>query len=235
DLERLVATLREHQSGKVNSTIEVQSLADQDWEKSWMDRFHPMQFGRQLWICPSWSSPPDPDAVNIMLDPGLAFGTGTHPTTALCLEWLEQQNLQDKLVVDYGCGSGVLGIAAALLGAQRVLAVDNDPQAIVASESNREVNGLEASQLAVYLPENFPPQPAMLPADILLANILAGPLEELAPAFASLIRPAGDLVLSGILPEQAPALLSCYQRWFKMSEPTERDGWTRLCGTRRYT
>jgi len=234
DLQQLAALLNEKQGGETISAIEIQDLADQDWEKSWMDRFHPMQFGNQLWICPSWSSPPDPDAVNIMLDPGLAFGTGTHPTTALCLEWLDQQDLQDKQVVDYGCGSGVLAIAAALLGAKRVVAVDNDPQAITATAANRERNLLDATRLAVCLPDEFPPQPALLPADILLANILAGPLQELAPTFASIVRPGGDLVLSGILPEQAPDLLAHYQQWFQMSPPAERDGWTRLCGTRRY-
>jgi len=235
DLKGLVALLYERQSKDLDPAIEIQSLADQDWEKSWMDRFHPMQFGKRLWICPSWSSPPEPGAVNIMLDPGLAFGTGTHPTTAMCLEWLDRQNLEGKLVVDYGCGSGVLAIAAALLGAKCVLGVDNDPQAITASEANRNMNQLDESRLAVCLPENFPPQPSLLPGDILLANILAGPLEELAPAFAKLVVPGGDLVLSGILPEQAPSLLDCYQRWFQMSAPLERDGWTRLCGTRRYS
>ena len=239
DLEQLAAILNEQLSGELDPAIEIQHLADQDWEKSWMDRFHPMRFGNRLWICPSWSTPPEPEAVNIMLDPGLAFGTGTHPTTALCLEWLEQQNLEGKLVVDYGCGSGVLGIAAALLGAKRVLAVDNDSQAIIASEANREANALDSSVLSVYLPENFvpeklSPQPPLLPADILLANILAGPLEELASTFAALVRPGGDLVLSGVLSEQAPALLSCYQPWFEMTEPSERDGWARLCGIRRY-
>ena len=235
DLEHLITILRQRHSKETDFAIEIQNLADQDWEKTWMDRFHPMRFGKRLWICPSWCSPPEPEAVNIMLDPGLAFGTGTHPTTALCLEWLEQQNLQGKLVVDYGCGSGVLAIAAALLGAKCVLAVDNDPQAIIASRANRQSNEIDESQLSVLLPEDFPPDPALLPADILLANILAGPLAEFAPRFSELVRPGGDLVLSGILSEQAPSLIACYQHWFEMTGPSERDGWTRLCGTRRYS
>ncbi len=235
NLQNLVAILEEQSSGQSNPKIAIEKLANQDWEKSWMDRFHPMQFGQRLWICPSWTAPPVPDAVNILLDPGLAFGTGTHPTTALCLEWLEQQCLRDKLVVDFGCGSGVLAIAAALLGAAQVIAVDNDPQAILASKSNCETNQLDSSRVAICLPENFSPQPESRPVDVLLANILAGPLAELAPRFADILRPGGDLVLSGILPEQAPGLRAHYQRWFEMSESLLRDGWTRLCGTRRYS
>jgi len=235
DLERVVTNLGERLGSSVDPAIEVEPLEDQDWERSWMDRFHPMQFGQRLWICPSWTTPPDPDAVNILLDPGLAFGTGTHPTTALCLEWLEQHAPEDKLVVDYGCGSGVLGIAAALLGARKVLAVDNDPQAIVATEANRQANNLDEATMSCYLPEQFPPRPSPLPADLLLANILAGPLEALAPRFAELVRPGGDLVLSGILPEQAAQLLTCYEPWFQMSDPVQREGWTRLCGSRRYS
>jgi ribosomal protein L11 methyltransferase len=235
DLQSLVAALEQRLVDQPNPAISVENLEDQDWETIWMDRFQPMQFGQRLWICPSWTSPPQPEAVNILLDPGLAFGTGTHPTTALCLEWLEQQDLHGRLVVDYGCGSGVLAIAAALLGAQAVVAVDNDPQAILASEANRDINQLDSSRLSVCLPENFPPDPSSLPADVLLANILAGPLEELAPGFASMVRPGGNLVLSGILPEQAPGLHARYQRWFEMSAPSQRDGWTRLCGTRRYS
>jgi ribosomal protein L11 methyltransferase len=235
DLHSLVAALEQRLSDQPNPAITIENLADEDWEKVWMDRFQPMRFGKRLWICPSWTPPPEPEAVNILLDPGLAFGTGTHPTTALCLEWLEQQDLHGKLVVDYGCGSGVLAIAAALLGAKAVVAVDHDPQAILASETNRDINKLDASRLSVCLPENFPPDTSLPPADVVLANILAGPLEELAPSFASMMRPGADLVLSGILPDQATSLHSHYQRWFEMSSPSQRDGWTRLCGTRRYS
>ncbi|MCB1671449.1 MAG: 50S ribosomal protein L11 methyltransferase [Gammaproteobacteria bacterium] len=237
DLQPLLRELQQRPGSDPadESAIIVESVPDQDWEKAWMDRFHPLQFGTRLWICPSWLEPPDPDAVNILLDPGLAFGTGTHPTTALCLEWLEQQDLSERLVIDYGCGSGVLAIAAALLGAGAVLAVDNDPQAIQACTANRDANGLDAERLACYLPEQFPPGSAGLPADVLIANILAGPLEQLAPHFAELVRPGGDLVLSGILPDQAELLLARYEHWFDMQAPVERDQWTRLSGTRRYS
>ncbi len=215
--------------------MEREILPDQDWATTWMDRFHPLKFGSRLWICPSWLTPPDPEAVTILLDPGLAFGTGTHPTTALCLEWLEAKDLEHKLVIDYGCGSGVLAIAAALLNARQVLAVDNDPQAIQACQANRDANGLDAASLACSLPEQIPSSPVSLPADVLVANILAGPLEQLAPHFAELVRPGGDLVMSGILPEQAESLRSHYRRWFDLTESVERERWTRVSGTRRYS
>ncbi len=213
--------------------LEITRLEDQDWEKTWMDRFQPMRFGERLWICPSWLSPPDPAAVTIMLDPGMAFGTGTHPTTALCLEWLDQHNLDGKVMVDFGCGSGVLAIAAALLGAAQVLAVDNDPQAITATEANRRANNLDAALLQCFLPEQFPPADSPLPADVLVANILAGPLAQLAPRFATLVKPGGDLVLSGILPDQAEPLREVYRPWFNMAKAVTRDQWTRLAGSRR--
>lgn len=213
--------------------LEITRLEDQDWEKTWMDRFQPMRFGERLWICPSWLSPPDPAAVTIMLDPGMAFGTGTHPTTALCLEWLEQHNLDGKVIVDFGCGSGVLAIAAALLGAAQVLAVDNDPQAITATEANRRANDLDAALLQCFLPAQFPPADSSLPADVLVANILAGPLAQLAPRFAALVKPGGALVLSGILPEQAEPLREVYRPWFNMETAVTRDQWTRLAGSRR--
>jgi SAM-dependent methyltransferase len=163
----------------------VEYVEDVDWERVCMQDFKPMQFGERVWICPSWEEPPVPDAVNILLDPGLAFGTGTHPTTALCLEWLDAQALQNKLVIDYGCGSGILAIAAVLLGASRVIAIDNDPQAILASESNRGLNGINATQMSVHLP-GVADHPQ---ADILVANILSGPLEQLTPVIAALVKP----------------------------------------------
>jgi ribosomal protein L11 methyltransferase len=232
DLEQLLHKLIEGSGAGTSSAIQLEKLEDQDWVKVWMSRYHPLQFGERLWICPSWLTPPDPSAVNILLDPGLAFGTGTHPTTALCLEWLEQHDLTNRLVIDYGCGSGVLGIAAAQLGAGKVLAVDNDPQAILATEANRDANGISVTRLAGYRPEDFPP-PATPPADILIANILAGPLEQLAEPFSELLVSGGALVLSGILPEQSAGLQEVYRPWFDMQDPVIRDGWTRLCGTRR--
>ncbi|WP_330110494.1 50S ribosomal protein L11 methyltransferase [Methylophaga thalassica] len=203
----------------------VEAVEDKDWEREWMDNFHPIQFGERLWICPSWHTPPAPDAVNIMLDPGLAFGTGTHPTTALCLNWLDQADLKGKYVIDYGCGSGILAIAAALLGAERVIGVDTDPQALEATRANAERNGVE---IEAYLPGDCPDEPC----DLLLANILAGPLQTLAPRFANLTKPSAELVLSGILEVQAQEVSDSYAAWFDMQAPTIKEDWTRLNGTR---
>lgn len=206
----------------------LEQLEDRDWTRAWMDSFQPMRFGQRLWIVPSWTEAPEPDAVNILLDPGLAFGTGTHPTTRLCLEWLDAQAHAARQVVDYGCGSGILAIAAALLGAEEVWAVDNDPQALVATRDNATRNGVEA-RVHTVLPEALP----ACRSDLLIANILAGPLIELAPHFAALVRPEGALVLSGILPEQAPELAAAYQPWFDMAPPREHEGWVRLEGRRK--
>ena len=211
------------------SHYHVELLEDKDWRTAWMADFHPMQFGQRLWICPSWLSPPDPEAVNILLDPGLAFGTGTHPTTALCLEWLDQADISDRLVIDYGCGSGVLGIAAALLGARQVLAVDNDPQAVTATNTNRDHNRIDAGLLQCFLPADLPP----VQADVLLANILAQPLHELAGHFADLMKPGAHLVMSGLIQNQVDDLLVTYARDFEMTSPVLRDGWVRLAGRRR--
>src|SRR5690554_4107607 len=207
--------------------LKIEQLADQDWERAWMDDFHPMRFGRRLWVCPSWTTPPDADAVNLLLDPGLAFGSGTHPTTALCLEWLDAQSLHGHYVIDYGCGSGILAIAAALLGADKVVAIDNDPQAITACNENRALNGVSAERLVTYLPGTAHP-----PADIVIANILAGPLEELTPVLTKLTRPGGKLILSGVLSDQTTSLIESYRPWFDLAEPTVRDEWVRIEGTR---
>ena len=212
-----------------DSPIAIEEIVDTEWERVCMQDFKPMRFGERIWICPSWETPPDPTGVNIMLDPGLAFGTGTHPTTALCLEWLGEQDLQDKIVIDYGCGSGILAIAAALLGADNVIAIDNDPQAILASESNRDLNGVPADQMSVHLPgvEGHPL------ADVVVANILAGPLEELTPVIAALLKPGGKLILSGVLSQQTQSLLDSYQAYFTMLEPALREEWVRVEGIRR--
>jgi len=206
----------------------VETIEDQDWERAWMDEFKPMKFGERLWICPSWTSPPDESAVNVRLDPGLAFGSGTHPTTALCLEWLDGEPVSGKTVIDYGCGSGILAIAAALLGAKRIIGVDNDPQAVTATESNRQENGIDAAVLTAHLPGE-----AHEPADIVIANILSGPLVELEPILSSLTKPNGKLVLSGLLDEQSQALINAYADDFDMEPPVVRDGWARIVGTRR--
>ena len=203
----------------------VEAIEDKDWEREWMDNFHPIQFGDRLWICPSWHTPPKPEAINIMLDPGLAFGTGTHPTTALCLNWLDQADVKNKTVIDYGCGSGILAIAAALLGAKKVIGVDTDPNALKATQENAIRNNVT---IDTYLPKDCP----ALPADILLANILAGPLTELAPTLAALTLPKADLVLSGILDVQADDLSAHYASWFDMQPVIQREEWIRLDGYR---
>ncbi|MDH0308423.1 50S ribosomal protein L11 methyltransferase [Aeromonas caviae] len=204
----------------------VEQLEDKDWVREWMDHFHPMQFGERLWICPSWRDVPNPDAVNVMLDPGLAFGTGTHPTTALCLQWLDGLDLAGKTVVDFGCGSGILGIAALKLGAARVIGIDIDPQAIQASRDNAERNGV-ADQIELYLPED---QPQDVEADVVVANILAGPLRELAPLIAGHGKAGSLMALSGVLESQAPELETIYGQWFEMDPTAVKEEWCRLSG-----
>lgn len=209
-------------------SLKIETIEDQDWERAWMKDFHAMQFGKNLWICPSWQTPPQPDAVNIMLDPGMAFGSGTHATTSLCLQWLEQAELRDKTVIDYGCGSGVLAIASILLGARQAIGVDNDPQAVIATVDNSARNKLDDSIIAAFLPEQLP----SIQADVLLANILCAPLLELAELLTSLVKPNGDIVLSGILEEQADLIIDRYSPWFDLAKPAIEDGWVRIEGRR---
>lgn len=206
----------------------VEHLEDRPWERAWMQDFVPMRFGARLWICPSWTAPPDPTAVNLLMDPGLAFGTGTHPTTALCLEWLDAHPPVNHVVVDYGCGSGILSVAAALLGASQVYAVDNDPQALLATRENAQRNGIQG-RVSTHLPEQIP----SIIADVVLANILANPLRELAPAFARMVRGGGALVLSGIMTSQAADVTDAYAGEFDFVTPRQRGEWVRLDATRR--
>ncbi|MDN3652834.1 50S ribosomal protein L11 methyltransferase [Thalassotalea ponticola] len=227
DMDKAIAYLqRIHPDGK-QLQYKLEQLEDKDWEREWMDNFHPMKFGQRLWICPSWRDVPEPDAVNVMLDPGLAFGTGTHPTTALCLTWLDGLDLRDKTVVDFGCGSGILSLAALKLGAKQVIGIDIDPQALQASEANAMRNGV-ADRLKLYLPENQP----KLQADVVVANILAGPLRELAPVIIDYLKPGGLLALSGILEEQGNELLNVYGQWCDMQPITVQEEWVRLNGKR---
>ncbi|HJT99273.1 MAG TPA: 50S ribosomal protein L11 methyltransferase [Rhodanobacteraceae bacterium] len=209
--------------------ISFRHVEDQDWTRAWMDRFQPMRFGRRLRIYPWNIEPPgDAGAVVVRLDPGLAFGTGTHPTTALCLEWLDAQDLAGRQVVDYGCGSGVLAIAALKLGAARVVGVDNDPQALTASRDNAERNRV-GNDLALATPDAFVP----FEADVLVANILAGPLEELAPLFARCVKAGGAIALSGILRGQETALVARYAEWFDAIAVEAREDWMRIGARRR--
>jgi ribosomal protein L11 methyltransferase len=203
-------------------------LPDKPWEREWLKDFKPMRFGRRLWVCPGGLPAGAPDAIRIELDPGLAFGTGTHPTTALCLEWLDSQDIAGRQVVDYGCGSGILAIAAAKLDAASVLAMDIDPQALIATRDNAARNAV-AGRIAV----TGDPWLAAGTADVLLANILAGPLVDLAPRFAQAVRPGGLLALSGLLLEQADTVTAAYRPWFDIGTTATRDGWALLAGRRR--
>lgn len=204
-------------------------IEDQDWERSWMDNFQPMRFGQRLWIVPSWHAAPEPEAVNLLLDPGLAFGTGTHPTTALCLEWLDGQDLNGCDLLDFGCGSGILAIAALLLGAKQAVGTDIDVQALEASRDNAGRNNIAPERFELYLPEDMPPQQA----DVLVANILAGPLVALAPQLSTLIKTGGRLALSGILAEQGEEVAAAYADTFELDPIANRDGWVRITGRRR--
>jgi ribosomal protein L11 methyltransferase len=206
-------------------------IEDRAWEREWLKDFKPMRFGRRLWVCPGGLPAGDPEAVRIELDPGLAFGTGTHATTALCLEWLDAQppdRLQGAEVIDYGCGSGILAIAALKLGAAHATAMDIDPQALIATSQNAERNGL-ADRVRI----TDDPQAGGRPVAVLLANILAGPLVELAPALARLVQPGGSLALSGLLAEQADTVAEAYRPWFDISLISTREGWGLLGGSRR--
>jgi ribosomal protein L11 methyltransferase len=227
DAKAIVQQLTNQWSGELPE-YRSEIIEDQAWERAWMDDFKPMRFGERLWIVPSWSEPPERNAINILLDPGLAFGTGTHPTTRLCLEWLDAHEIAGQTVIDYGCGSGILAIAAALLGAEKVIGVDNDPQALLATMENARRNHVVES-ITCYLPKEAPDRPA----DMLLANILAGPLLELAPRLSALVNSNGRIVLSGILPEQAAEISSAYAPWFEMQSAVEHDGWIRLEGVKR--
>ncbi len=207
----------------------LDQLEDKDWEREWMDNFHPMQFGKRLWICPSWRDVPDPNAVNVMLDPGLAFGTGTHPTTSLCLRWLDALDLEGKTVVDFGCGSGILALAALKLGAKEVIGIDIDPQALQASMENARRNDVE-DRLSVYLPEDQP----TLEADVVVANILSGPLIELKSVITGYCKTGGKLVLSGILEQQIEKIEAAYQSHFALDESAVDGEWARVSGTRTH-
>ncbi|NOR71472.1 MAG: 50S ribosomal protein L11 methyltransferase [Methylomarinum sp.] len=211
------------------STIENwfhEVLQDQTWERTWMEHYHPMKFGETLWVCPTGQEKQEDGCVCMTLDPGLAFGTGTHPTTALCLEWLATHDVTNKIVIDYGCGSGILAVAALLLGAKEVHAVDNDLQAITATLANAEKNNVQ-DKIKCYLPEQF----ANFQADIVLANILAKPLCELSENISALIKPSGKLVLSGILNEQSDMVTAAYnQQDIQIQSPISQEDWCRLDG-----
>lgn len=227
NMQPVLANLRRAAIFRDNFQYKTDQLEDKDWEREWMDNFQPIQFGPRLWICPTWREAPDPTAVNIMLDPGMAFGTGTHPTTALCLRWLATQDVAGKVVVDFGCGSGILGIGALLLGAKKLIGIDIDQQALKATMENAERNGV-ADQVEVYLPQHQPE----LQADLVFANILAGPLQELSGIISDYVDTDGQLVMSGILERQAESVKNAYSPVFNFDPTVLEDDWVMLSARR---
>ena len=225
--DTLITRLR----SELPKTCEIifETLDDKDWTRAWMDNYTAMQFGERLWVCPWHLEPPDPKAINLRLDPGLAFGTGTHPTTALCLAWLDKNISQQKNILDYGCGSGILAIAALLLGAQHADGVDIDEQAIIATIENTKANDVE-SQLKAMTVKQFQTIDNQQQYDIVLANILSGPLVELAPTLQTYVKEGGDIVLSGILQEQAEQTQAAYAQYFEMDEIEVEEDWVLLHG-----
>ncbi len=203
-------------------------IEDQAWERAWMEFYHPMKFADRLWVCPTDQEQREEGTVCLTLDPGLAFGTGTHPTTALCLEWLASHDLTDKTVIDYGCGSGILAVAAILLGAKVAHAVDIDPQALTATRDNALKNNV-SDKIHCYLPEDFTP----FQADVVLANILAKPLIDLSASISALVIENGDLVLSGILAEQADSVIVAYAEKIDFAPRVQQEDWIRLNGRKR--
>lgn len=228
--ELVLHALEAFDAGLDLAGAQFREVADQDWERAWMDQYEPLKFGARTWIVP-WNMEAPAEAgggVIVRLDPGLAFGSGTHPTTSLCLQWLDGLELRGKAVLDYGCGSGILALAALKLGAQRAVGVDNDPQALAASADNAERNGV-GERLAVYAPEDEPA--ARYP--VLVANILASALDALAPRLADRVEPGGQIALSGILQGQEQELLQRYGPWFEALDVATEGDWVRISGRRR--
>ncbi|MBE2897200.1 50S ribosomal protein L11 methyltransferase [Pasteurellaceae bacterium HPA106] len=227
-MQTVVANLQAQGALNAQTQYKIELIEDKDWVREWMKDFKPIPFGSRLWICPSWLPVPDESAVNVMLDPGLAFGTGTHPTTALCLEWLDGLDLAGKTVIDFGCGSGILAIAALKLGAKAAIGIDIDPQALQASLQNAQNNGV-ADRLTLYHASEVP---AGLQAQVVLANILAEPLRQLAAQIAgSLLDAQGQVCLSGILDTQADEIAEIYRHYVRIDEIKNRGEWCRVVGT----
>jgi len=207
----------------------VEVVADRDWDAEWRRSLKPLHFGRRLWVCPEGRACPDPAGTSLILDPGLAFGTGTHPTTAMCLEWLDGQPLDGCRVLDYGCGSGILAIAALLLGARAAIAVDIDPQALTATRANAVRNDC-AGKLRVVTPDEALPAAARDAAGVIVANILSGPLVKLAPQLRRFAQPATRVALSGILADQAREVIAAYDPWAHLAVTAEAGDWVLLSG-----
>jgi ribosomal protein L11 methyltransferase len=232
DMDALAVDLLASLSLAALPTHHVEPLENREWEREWLKDFGPMQFGERLWICPGDSVADDDNAVVIRLDPGLAFGTGTHPTTAMCLEWLDGLSLEDKTMLDYGCGSGVLAIAALKLGCVSATGMDIDPQALIASENNAADNGVAQDLMVVGSDAEIQGK-----FDVVVANILAGPLVELAEVVITRLSSGGKLALSGILSEQVDPVQRAYSPWIEFDEPEYQSQanqtWARLSGKRR--
>jgi len=227
DPDELRSLINQSLNSDVSRQLKIERLEDQAWERAWLADFHPMPFGQHLWVCPTGQRPESNDAIIMELDPGLAFGTGTHPTTALCLKWLDSINLKDQTVIDFGCGSGILAVAALLLGAKQAVATDHDPQALQATLDNARKNHVDA-RLAIKKPRQMP----ALQADILLANILAGTLIQLETVLASHVKPGGRIILSGILTEQSDDVSQAFSAHFEMQPPLIQEEWVALEGRR---
>ena len=223
-LDALWKTLRA-ESGESLGPHEFRVVPETDWVRATQAQFEPIEITPNLWIVPTWCEPPKPAAINLRVDPGLAFGTGTHPTTRLCLQWLSDLPLAGKTVLDYGCGSGILAMAAAALGAAYVFGVDIDPQAVETARFNTEANGLQVTYAASdrELDEQY---------DVVVANILAGPLTVLAPAICAHVKSGGQLALAGILAPQIERIQAAYAPWIVMTVTAEREGWVRMTGIR---
>ncbi len=213
--------------GLPTPAFSIDTIEEQDWVRATQAQFDPIRISERLWITPTWHEPPNPSAINLQLDPGLAFGTGSHPTTRLCLQWLDNNLRGGETVLDYGCGSGILAIAARKLGAGATVGIDIDPQAIIASNQNAEQNGVQAD---FFLPDNMPGGQQY---DVVVANILTNPLRMLGPLLAGSCKPGGRIALSGILAEQAGEIVSLYSQWFDLVEPVFDEGWTCISGTKR--
>lgn len=242
--EKIIEQLHLNINEDIKLTWHSEPLKDQVWEKAWTDHFEPMKFGNKLWVCPSWKAIPDPNGINILLDPGLAFGTGTHPTTALCLEALTRRPLEQTNIIDFGCGSGILAIAAIKLGASNAWCIDNDPQALLATSENTKKNNVE-NNCHLFMANEFsqqylklngqqsPQQGSAIKADLLIANILAKPLVALAAYFAQLLKGGANILLSGILEHQEQEIVQAYTPWFNIIEISKAAEWLCIEGKRK--
>jgi len=225
DSNELAESVRAHAKLKAEQ-LRWHILEDKDWEREWMSNYHPIQCGNNFWICPSWLTPSDPEAHNLILDPGLAFGTGTHPTTFMCLQWLAAQDCKNRKVMDYGCGSGILGIATIILGAKAFTGIDIDPQALIATKDNAQRNGITEDKFDIFLPDKTPTKRYSM----VLANILAGPLVELSSTLIDLLEVGGKLCLSGVLATQEDAIRKAYSNHIQFDDTIQQDEWICLTG-----